>query len=130
MRGRELLKTQEKYYAVDLGLRWAMLGRDATSDMGHLLENVVFLELKRRGGKVLIGKVGDMEIDFVVRRPSGETVYYQVAWSVRNEETLARELAPLQKVADFNQRYLITMDPEEPIRNGIRQVNVIKWLTR
>ncbi len=127
-KGKELLKTQEKYYAVDLGLRWAMLGRDAASDMGHILENVVFLELKRRGNKVMVGKVGDKEVDFVVKNALGNTEYYQVAWSVRDTNTLKRELAPLEKINDYNARYVITMDTEEPTHNGIQQKNAIKWL--
>ena len=127
-KGKELLKTQEKYYSVDLGLRWAMLGRDASRDMGHLLENVVFLELKRRGAKISIGKVGDKEVDFIVRDSQGRIAYYQVAWTVGDEKTLARELGPLDKIMDHNPRYLITTDALEMNYGGVNQVNAIKWL--
>lgn len=128
IKGKEVLKTQEKYYTVDLGLRWAMLGRDAAADMGHILENIVYLELLRRGGKVFVGKVGEKEIDFIVKDTAGNTEYYQVAWSVKEKKTLERELAPLKKAGDFNHRYLITMDAEELSYEGIRQVNAVKWL--
>ena len=129
VKGKEMLKTQEKYYTVDMGLRWAMLGRDAATDMGHLLENIVFLELKRRGGKVLIGKVDNKEVDFVVKDHNGKTLYYQVAWSVNETKTLERELEPLEKIDDYNARFLITMDKVEMAHNGIQQINAIKWLT-
>lgn len=128
VKGKELLKTQEKYYMVDLGLRWAMLGRDASTDMGRILENVVFLELKRRGNKVLTGKVGGGEVDFVVRDVQGYTAYYQVTWSMRDELTRQRELRPLMQVKDYSPRYVLTMDEEELSHNGIRQMNAVKWL--
>lgn len=128
LKGKELLKTQEKYYSVDLGLRWAMLGRDAASDMGKLLENVVFLELKRRGGKVLVGRVGDREVDFVVRTPDGKTAYYQVAWTVGEKSTLERELAPFSKISDHNPCFLITTDKMEVSYDGVQQLDVVKWL--
>lgn len=128
VKGKEILKTQEKYYVVDMGLRWAMLGRDATVDMGHILENIVFLELKRRGGKISIGKADNKEIDFVVKNAEGKTEYYQVAWTVRDEGTLQRELEPFERVKDYNQRFLITMDAEEISHNGVQQVNAVKWL--
>ena len=128
VKGKKLLKTQEKYYTVDSGLRWAMLGRDASTDKGHLLENVIFLELLRRGNKISIGKVGEKEVDFVVRDPSGYTSYYQVAWTVNSRETLEREVSPLEKISDFSPRFLITMDPGEESLNGIKRINAIDWL--
>ncbi|MBR2839918.1 ATP-binding protein [Candidatus Saccharibacteria bacterium] len=128
IKGKEILKTQEKYYSVDLGLRWAMLGRDAANDMGFLLENIVFLELKRRGNKIFIGKIDDKEVDFIVRDTNGMTSYYQVSWTVGDQQTLARELAPFEKISDYNARYLITTDKEEISHNGIQQLNIINWL--
>ena len=128
VKGKKLLKTQEKYYAVDSGLRWAILGRDANTDKGHLLENVIFLELLRRGSKVSIGKVGEKEVDFVVRDPSGYTSYYQVAWTINSKETAEREIAPLEKIADFSPRFIITMDPGEESLNGIKRLNAMDWL--
>ena len=90
--------------------------------------NVVFLELKRRGAKISIGKVGDKEVDFIVRDSQGRIAYYQVAWTVGDEKTLARELGPLDKIMDHNPRYLITTDALEMNYGGVNQVNVIKWL--
>ena len=96
--------------------------------MGHVLENVVFLELLRRGYKVYIGKVGSLEVDFVVESSNG-TKYYQVAATVRDSKTLLRELAPLQKIHDHYPKYLLTLD-EDPSDdfNGIRKLNVLDWL--
>lgn len=129
VKGKQLLKTLEKYYVVDPGLRRHLLsGR--SQDVGHILENVVFLELLRRGGKVRIGKVGSLEVDFVVENPNG-TEYYQVAVTVRDTETLLRELAPLQKIHDHYPKYLLTLD-EDPSDNfdGIRKLNALDWLLR
>ena len=98
--------------------------------MGHVLENVVFLELLRRGGKVRIGKVDSLEVDFVVENSDG-TEYYQVAATVRDTETLRRELAPLQKIHDHYPKFLLTLD-EDPSDDfdGIRKLNVLDWLLR
>ena len=130
VKGLEHLKTLNKYYAVDMGLRFMMLGRE-NIDLGHVLENIVFLELYRRGYRVSIGKVGDSEIDFVALSPSGITEYYQVAYSTKDESTLKRELAPLNRIKDHNSKYLLTMD-DEPVTsyNGISKVNVLKWLLK
>lgn len=127
VKGKQLLKTLEKYYVVDPGLRRHLLsGR--SQDVGHVLENVVFLELLRRGGKVRIGKVGSLEVDFVVENADG-TEYYQVAATVRDTETLQRELAPLQKIHDHYPKFLLTLD-EDPSDDfdGIRKLNVLDWL--
>jgi len=127
IKGRQLLKTLEKYYVVDPGLRRHLLsGR--SQDVGHVLENVVFLELLRRGGKVRIGKVGSLEVDFVVENADG-TEYYQVAATVRDTGTLQRELAPLQKIHDHYPKFLLTLD-EDPSDdfNGIRKLNALDWL--
>ena len=127
VKGKQLLKTLEKYYVVDPGLRRHLLsGR--SQDVGHILENVVFLELLRRGGKVRIGKVGSLEVDFVVEN-SGGTEYYQVAATVRDTETLQRELAPLQKIHDHYPKFLLTLD-DDPSDNfdGIRKLNALDWL--
>ena len=128
VKGRQHLVTQEKYYLVDTGLRNALLGKELGSDHGHLLENVVYLELLRRKNKVWIGKVGNKEVDFVTLTPDGYTVYYQVAFSVKNEDTLARELAPFERIRDHNEKILLTSDYETGTRNGIKQINVADWL--
>lgn len=128
VKGKQHLATQEKYYLVDTGLRNALLGKELGSDYGHLLENVVYIELLRRGNKVWTGKVNTKEVDFVCLTPEGYTVYYQVAYTVRSKETLARELAPLELIKDHNEKILLTLDYETGTRNGIKQTNVIDWL--
>ncbi len=127
VKGKQYLKTLEKYYTVDIGLRYALLGNKST-DVGHILENVVYLELLRRGYDVYIGKVDDLEVDFVAMDGSGIT-YFQVAASVREENTLKRELAPLQKINDNYPKVILTLDDDpEADYNGIRRINALDWL--
>ena len=126
--GKELLRTNAKYYAVDTGLRYYLLGGSAQTDAGHLLENVVYLELLRRGYKVKIGKIGDKEIDFVAQQPENRIEYYQVAQSVMDETTLSRELAPLQAIKDNYPKFLLTRDHDRNNYNGIQHINVLDWL--
>jgi len=126
--GKEYLKTGFKYYLADPGLRFYLLG-SAGSDMGRILENIVYLELLRRGWDISIGKINGYEIDFVVQR-GGLREYYQVALSTRDETTLNRELRPLQAVKDNHPKFLLTMDDDPPFdNNGIRGINVLDWLT-
>ncbi len=87
IKGKEILKTQEKYYAIDIGLRYHMLGQSANRDMGHILENIVYLELLRRKYKVYIGKIDDLEVDFVAQN-SEDTIYYQLSLTTREENSL------------------------------------------
>lgn len=128
IKGKQFLKTLGKYYIVDTGLR-NMLISGSASDLGHLLENVVYLELIRRGYKVNIGKLAEKEVDFVASGTDG-VVYYQVSASVLDESTLNRELAPLQKIPDHYPKYLLTLDDIIPNTNynGIKQANVLDWL--
>jgi predicted AAA+ superfamily ATPase len=128
VKGKKLLQTLNKYYTVDIGLLRAILGKDRDMDRGHILENIVYLELTRRAGEVRIGKVGDTEVDFVVTDKDGFTEYYQTAYSVRDETTLRRELAPFGKIKDHNLKTLLTLDPETASWNGVRQINAIDWL--
>lgn len=128
IKGKQHLSTQEKYYAVDTGLRNALLGKELSSDRGHLLENIVYLELLRRENQVWIGKIGTSEVDFVARDNAGVTKYIQVSQSVKNPETLTRELAALDKIPDHNEKILISADYETGQRNGIKQVNIVDWL--
>ena len=122
-----MISTGDKYYVADLGLRYFLLGRK-NGDKGHILENVVYLELKRRGYDVYIGKVDDLEIDFVAINSKG-IEYYQVAETVRDETTLQRELAPLDAIRDHYPKYILTNDIEpETSYNGIRKINVVDWL--
>jgi predicted AAA+ superfamily ATPase len=127
IKGRKLLKTLNKFYMVDMGLRRLLLG-DKAVDSGHILENIVYLELLRRGYKVYIGKVDDKEVDFAAEGPDG-TEYYQVSETVRGKETLARELAPLELIRDHNPKFLLTRDYEPKVsHNGIKQINALEWL--
>jgi hypothetical protein len=128
IKGKLHLKTLGKYYLVDTGLRNVLLSSSAL-DLGHLLENVVYLELIRRGYKVNIGKLAEKEIDFVAISAEG-IEYYQVSASVLDKNTLQRELEPLQKIPDHYPKYLLTLDDimQNVNFDGIRQINVIEWL--
>lgn len=127
IKGKEFLKSLEKYYAVDMGLRFFMLGI-RTGDDGFILENVVFLELLRRGYEVYVGKYNDFEIDFVAKK-DGLTEYYQVSLSVRGQDTLERELRPFRLIKDNYPKFLITLDNSNDIdHDGITQVYAVKWL--
>jgi predicted AAA+ superfamily ATPase len=128
IKGKQHLATQEKYYLVDVGFRNALLGKELASDAGHLLENIIFLELKRRNNQVWIGKTNNLEVDFVVRNNEGFTQYYQVSQSVQNPTTLARELAPFESIADHHEKLMITMDYDTGTYNGIKKINAIDWL--
>lgn len=128
VKGKNLLARDYKYYVVDTGLRSFFLGKKADSDMGHILENIVYLELLRRGYKVYVGKVDDLEIDFVAVNRDG-IKYYQVALTVRDEKVLNRELRSLEKTEDHYPKYLITLDMDlETDYNGITKLNVIDFL--
>lgn len=108
---------------VDLGFRNALIGKELATDAGHLLENVIYLELKRRNNQVWIGKTDNLEVDFVVRSNDGYTQYIQVSQTVQNPITLARELAPFDKIPDHNERILIIMDYQTGTHNGVKQTN-------
>ena len=128
IKGKQHLATQEKYYLVDLGFRNALLGKELQSDAGHLLENVIYLELKRRNYQIWIGKTNNLKVDFVVRNNEGFTQYIQVSQTVQNPDTLARELAPLNSISDHHEKLLITMDFDTGTYNGIKKINAIDWL--
>jgi predicted AAA+ superfamily ATPase len=128
IKGKQHLATLEKYYLVDTGLRHSLLGKELSGDSGHVLENIIFLELLRRGYQVWVGKIGNSEVDFTARDKNGYTKYIQVAQTVKNSQTLTRELAPFDKIPDHNEKILITMDYETGSRNGIKQINAIDWL--
>jgi predicted AAA+ superfamily ATPase len=126
--GKEYLKTGHKYYLADLGLRFYLLG-SKISDTGRILENIVFLELFRRGWELSIGKMNTYEIDFVAQQ-GDKREYYQVALSVRDEATLEREIRSLQAIKDSYPKFLLTMDDDPPSdHNGILRRNVLDWLT-
>ena len=127
IKGKQLLKTQEKYYLSDLGLRTYLLGRNNNRDLGHILENIIFLELKRKGYRVYIGKNDDKEVDFVVETED-EYIYIQVALSVREELTLQRELKSLESISNHYKKYIITLDYDTNNYNGIKQISAIDFL--
>lgn len=128
VKGKNLLARDYKYYVVDQGLRSYLLGKRADSDMGHILENIVYLELLRRGHTVYVGKVDDLEIDFVAQNRDGLR-YYQVALSVRDERVLERELRSLQRTGDHYPKYLLTLDMDlRADYEGITKISVVDWL--
>lgn len=127
IKGKQYLKTLEKYYVVDIGLRFMLIG-SRQADAGHILENVVYLELLRRGYDVYVGKIGEFEVDFVAQNSKG-TVYFQVALTVRDEKTLQRELRPLQSIRDHYPKVILTLDEDpEAQYDGIRRINARDWL--
>lgn len=128
VRGKQLLKINAKYYLVDPAFRRLFIN-DTGRDTGHILENVVYLELLRRGDKVYVGQLPRGEIDFVVEK-SGTREYYQVAESTLLPEVLERELKPLQSVPDQYLKYLLTLDEIAPEADydGIKKKNVLRWL--
>jgi len=132
IKGKALLQSLNKFYLSDTSFRRVRLGKSEDEDVGRLLENAVYLELRRRYKRVYVGKFKNMEVDFVVMDRDGYTSYYQVAWTtMHNPETLQRELAPLNAIKDSNPKYLLTTDRDfDPVYNGIRKVNVVNWLLK
>jgi hypothetical protein len=128
LKGRKQLATQEKYYLVDVGLLNVLVGKERTTERGHILENVVFLELLRRGNKIWTGSDRNSEVDFVCKTPTGDMEYYQVAWQMTDEKTIEREFSALEKIKDNYPKYLLTTDGFTQDRNGIRHLNVFHWL--
>ena len=129
IKGKNLLKTRGKYYSVDLGLRSSLTGGKADADLGHKLENIIYLELRRRNhGDIWVGRQDEREVDFVVQNSAGERFYYQVAWTAHDSATLERELTALRKIDDNHPKFLITTDPGRAIIDGIQKINAIEWL--
>ena len=127
IKGKQRLSSGAKYYVSDIGLRYYLLG-SKNADQGHILENIVYLELLRRGYEVYVGKVDNSEVDFIAINEKGEE-YYQVAYTVMDEKVLERELKSLENIKDHNPKYLLTMDfTPYTSYNGIKQINVLNWL--
>lgn len=127
LKGKMFLKTLEKYYIVDIGIRNQLTGLRNT-DYGHVLENIVYLELIRRGYDVTIGKIGSLEVDFVATKPN-ETIYYQVSATILDDKTRERELRPLQSISDNYPKYILTMDQTIfSDYSGIKVHNIIDFL--
>ena len=127
IKGKEFLRTLGKYYIADIGLRNYLLGfRDR--DTGHVLENIVFFELLRRGYDVAIGKIDNSEIDFIATN-ANEKIYFQVTETMMSEDVRRRELTPLQKVRENYEKIVLSLDPGlETSYEGIKSKNLIDWL--
>lgn len=130
IKGKELLTTNQKYYLVDLGLKNITTTNKYDADLGRKLENIVFFELLRRGGKVYAGKNNDKEIDFVVQKPNNEREYYQVAFTVTDEKTYEREISAFKNIKDNYPKYLLTLDFDNTSIEGIQKINVVDWLLK
>lgn len=128
LKGRKQLATQEKYYLVDVGLLNILMGKDRISNRGHILENIVYLELLRRGNKIWTGTDRTSEVDFVCRTPLGDINYFQVAWQLSDEKTMEREFSALEKIKDNYPKLLLTTDSYTQNRSGIKMLNVFQWL--
>ena len=129
VRGKQILRTLGKNYISDIGFRNMLLGYRDT-DTGHILENIVYLELLRRDYRVYIGKIGDTEIDFVAEKPD-ERLYIQVTETMMSEETRARELRPLQMIKDNHEKIILSLDRSMVNSyDGIKNLNLIDWLMK
>ncbi|MCL1811583.1 MAG: ATP-binding protein [Methanomassiliicoccaceae archaeon] len=126
LRGKKILTTNDKIYCTDLGMRNGVIGEDLR-DRGRALENLVFLELMRRGYRVSVGKLGNIEVDFIASR-GGKNEYFQVAWSVSDAGTLERELRPLEGIRNNLRKTLLTTDPGNGSAEGIEIRNIVEWL--
>ena len=128
LKGKKQLATQEKYYLVDAGLLNVLAGKERTTDRGHILENVVYLELLRRGYKIWTGTSRNSEVDFVCKTPTGDIEYYQIAWQLTDEKTVEREYGSLERINDNYPKYLLTTESFTPNRGGVHHLNVFNWL--
>lgn len=124
--GKQRLAFNDKWYVVDQGLRQAM-GMSNQANIDQVLEGIVFMELKRRGYKVSVGKVGNLEVDFIARRGS-ETEYYQVTYLMADERTREREFASLLAIPDNYPKCVLSMDEFDFSRDGVKAVNLVDWL--
>jgi len=130
IKGKQQLATQEKYYLVDIGFRNLKLGKFQHQDIGHILENIVFLELLRRGYQIWVGKIGEYEVDFIVKNEQNKYEYYQVAWSLSSPETMQREVRPLKAINDNYPKYIISTDTLTAEIDGIEHINIVDWLLK
>ncbi len=128
LKGKKQLATQEKYYLVDPGLLNILVGKERTTERGHILENVVYLELIRRGYKIWTGTTRNNEVDFVCKTNTGDIEYYQITWQLSIESTLECEFGALEKIKDNFPKFLLTTDSFTQNRSGILHLNVFNWL--
>jgi len=130
IKGKQQLATQEKYYLADIGFRNLKLGKFQYQDVGHILENIVYLELKRRGYQIWIGKVGAYEVDFIVKNALNKFEYYQVMWSMSDHKTEEREIRPLKSIDDNYPKHIISTDIISSEIEGIEHINIVDWLLK
>lgn len=128
IKGKELLTTNQKYYLVDLGLKNITTSNKYDANLGRKLENIVYFELLRRGGKIYVGKNHNKEIDFVVQKTNNKREYYQVSFTVNDEKTFEREVSAFRNIQDNYPKYLLTLDFDSANIEGLQKVNVIDWL--
>ncbi len=128
IKGKQQLATQEKYYLVDIGFRNLKLGRFQYQDVGHILENIVYLELNRRGYQIWIGKIGEYEVDFIAKNAMNKFEYYQITWSMSDPQTAEREIRPLKSIKDNYPKYILSTDVITTEIEGIEHLNVVDWL--
>ena len=127
IKGKEFLRTHGKYYIVDMGLRNYLLGF-RNRDSGHALENIVYFELIRRGYDVSIGKVDNLEVDFIATK-ADDKIYIQVTETMEGEDARKRELAPLQKINDNYEKIVLSMNKGmDSSYDGIKSIDLIDWL--
>ena len=126
LQGKRILKYDEKYYICDLGFRQAIIGNNQR-DITRVIENIVYMELLRRGYEITIGKINQLEADFVCKK-HGEPIYIQVSYLLANEETIEREFAPLKMIKDNYPKYVITMDDIDMSHEGINHLNLVDFL--
>lgn len=128
VRGKQQLATLEKYYVPDLGILSLLVGRRDAENRGHLLENLVYFELLRRGGQVWVGKINRVEVDFVVKKNDGTLEYYQVSYTLADDATYEREITPLKQIRDAYPKTIITADLFNGNQEGIYIKNIVDWL--
>ena len=126
LQGKKILKYDEKYYLCDLGFRQAIIGNNQR-DITRVIENIVYMELLRRGYEITIGKVGDLEVDFVCKKQN-KPIYIQVSYLLTNEETIEREFRPLKNILDNYPKYVVTMDDVDMSHDGIEHLNLVDFL--
>ena len=126
LQGKKILKYDEKYYLCDLGFRQAIIGNNQR-DITRVIENIVYMELLRRGYEITIGKVDNLEVDFVCKKQN-EPIYIQVSYLLASEETIEREFKPLKNISDNYPKYLITMDDINMSHEGIHHLNLVDFL--
>ena len=127
IKDKQYLKTLEKYYIADVGMRFMLVG-SKQSDLNCVLENMIYLELLRRGFDVYVGKTDAYEVDFVAQKNRG-IIYYQAAWSIRDKKLLEKELKPLQSIHDHFPKVILTLDDDPEVQyDGIRCINARDWL--